>query len=132
MFRRPWRLVWFRWLLRRPSPESCSAPFGRGWPRRSCRRWPVCVRPEFAQCGQGYLESWGLALINIRWIFKHRIGGLPLAVLQAQVKAALTAGVAGNAADLLDQQYQRIAVAVETDVVQLLHMAGLFTLAPQF
>ena len=46
-------------------------------------------------------------------------------------KQLCAAGVAGDAADLLDLQQDRVVVAVEADLVHLLHVAGLLALAPQ-
>jgi hypothetical protein len=44
----------------------------------------------------------------------------------------VAAGVAGDAADLLDDQQQAVVVAVQADFAHLLHVAGCLALLPQF
>ena len=55
----------------------------------------------------------------------------PSAVVRAAEEAALAAGVAGDAADLLDHEQDRVAVAIEPDLAHALHVARRFALAPQ-
>ena len=70
-------------------------------------------------------------MINGVRIFKYRVDGLPLGVFVHAVEAALTTGMAGDITDLFDHQDDHIGVAVQAHFMQLLHMAGLFALAPQ-
>ena len=65
-------------------------------------------------------------------VFKHRFHNLPFAILEHAIEAAVTAGVAGDVADLLDLEDHHVGVAVDPHLVQGLHVPGLFTLAPQF
>jgi len=64
-------------------------------------------------------------------VLEHRLDGFPVAVLEDAIEAALTAGVAGDLADLFDHQDDDVAVAVQAHLMQVLDMSGLFTLAPQ-
>src|SRR5471032_1783499 len=64
-------------------------------------------------------------------IFQDRIDSFPVAVLEDAVEATLAAGMAGDVADLLDHQDDHVGVTVQAHLVQGLHVAGLFTLAPQ-
>ena len=55
----------------------------------------------------------------------------PCAVVEPLEEAALAPGVAGDAARLLDDEQDRVVVAVEADLAHALHVAGLLALAPQ-
>src|SRR5437588_4461878 len=70
-------------------------------------------------------------LVDERRILQHRIGRHPPPVHQFPEEAALAAGVAGNAAHLLHPEQQRIGVAVDAHLAQLLHVAGLLALSPE-
>src|SRR5207302_10309753 len=56
---------------------------------------------------------------------------IPLSVLEALVEAALAAGVARDAAHLLDDQQDAVAVAVEADLAHSLHVPRTLALAPE-
>ena len=64
-------------------------------------------------------------------VFENRVDGFPVAVLEDAIEAALTAGMAGDVADLLDHQDDHVSVTVQAHLMQGLHVAGLFALAPQ-
>src|SRR5471030_968475 len=64
-------------------------------------------------------------------VFEYRVDGFPVAVLEDAVEAALAAGMTGDVADLLDHQDDHIGVTVQAHLMQGLHVAGLFTFAPQ-
>nr|GFD57317.1 hypothetical protein [Tanacetum cinerariifolium] len=58
--------------------------------------------------------------------------GLPAGIVVDAVEAAFAAGMAGDAADLLDHQNDHVGVTVQTQFVEFLHMARFFAFAPQF
>src|SRR5690606_18694674 len=127
---RPWRPGWFPPTPRRPFPESCSGPCGTGWPRRSCRAPPACALPGLRPDGSG-CRSWLYLVVDGVGVLQLLVHRVPDAVAQHAVEAALAAGVAGDAADLLDLQHDHVGVAVQAQLVELLHMAGFLALAPQ-
>src|SRR5690242_8544015 len=71
-----------------------------------------------------------VAIHGIR-ILEHRLDGMPFAVVEAPIEAALAPGVAGDAAEGFDEQQDRIAIAVEADLVHVLDMTRTLALAPQ-
>mmetsp|Transcript_40887 Transcript_40887/g.52705 ORF Transcript_40887/g.52705 Transcript_40887/m.52705 type:complete len:88 (-) Transcript_40887:97-360(-) len=74
------------------------------------------------------------SLIDGLRVLQHRLGGGPDAVFQALEKAAVPAGVAGDAggvAELGDGQQQHVVVAVHPDAVHLLEVAALLALVPE-
>src|SRR5689334_15365048 len=91
-------------------------------PLRSSSTWARRVRVSlmFMPCG----------IDGVR-IFQDRVDGCPVAVLVDAIEAALAAGMASDVSDLLDHQNDDVGVAVQAHLVQGLHMAGLFALAPQ-
>ena len=61
----------------------------------------------------------------------HCIGHLPTGFLKTSVETALAPGMTGDAADLLDDVAQCIAITIQQNVMQCLNMTGLFALSPQ-
>src|SRR5512137_45485 len=55
----------------------------------------------------------------------------PAAAVEPLEEAALAPRVAGNAAGLLDDEQQRVVVAIESDLAHLLHVPRLLALAPE-
>src|SRR5690348_12980947 len=72
-----------------------------------------------------------VAAIDGGRILEDRLHGLPLVAFEPPVEAALAAGMAGDAAHLLDDQQDRVAIAIEADLAHPLHVARLLALAPQ-
>src|SRR6185369_15607677 len=74
------------------------------------------------------------SLIDLRGVFQHGVHGAPNAVLQLLEKAAVPAGVAGDAGlvpELGDGQQHDVVVAVHADGMDLLEMAALLALVPE-
>src|SRR5690606_16381802 len=69
--------------------------------------------------------------VDFARVLQDRVDAAPFALLEAAVVAALAAGVASDATKLLDPVAQAVAVTVEQDAVQHLHMARVLALAPQ-
>ena len=61
---------------------------------------------------------------------KDLVCGHPRLIFQPLIEAVCSARVTGDAADLLNLIADRVAVAVESDLYQLLHVPRLFTFAP--
>src|SRR6185437_10127213 len=72
-----------------------------------------------------------VAAIDGGRILEDRLDGLPFVAFEPPVEAALAAGVAGDAAHLLDNEQDRVAIAIEPDLAHALHVARLLALAPQ-
>ena len=64
-------------------------------------------------------------------ILQYWISRNPFAVLQFTVETAGTASMTGDAAFLLDLVNQHIAIAIETQLQQALHVTRLFAFAPE-
>src|SRR5688500_14411449 len=77
-----------------------------------------------------FMSSFSL-FVDERRILEHRIHRYPFPLLEYPEKAALAAGVAGDAADLLHAQQHRVGVAIDAHLEHLLHVPGFFALAPQ-
>src|SRR5439155_26651559 len=71
-----------------------------------------------------------IAIDRVR-IFEHRFDDDPFAIFEPLVKAALPARMTGNAADLFDDQKDRVAVAVHPNFPHALYMARAFAFAPE-
>src|SRR6476660_3773973 len=69
--------------------------------------------------------------IDGRRIFDDRVRSLPFAAVQPAIKTALATRMARNATLRLDDQQDRVAVAVETHLAHALHVARLLALVPQ-
>src|SRR5690606_25265664 len=75
--------------------------------------------------------SFMLVLIDMFRVLDDRITIVPLAVTENLVEAAFPAGMAGDAAALLDLHDDDVVVAIQPQLVQDLYMARLFALAPE-
>src|SRR5512132_1119879 len=64
-------------------------------------------------------------------ILEHGLDRFPAIVLEPQKKAAFASGVARDPAQLLDDDEDRVVVAIEPDFLDLLDMPGLLALPPQ-
>src|SRR5471032_243321 len=73
-------------------------------PLRSSSTWARRVRVS--------LMAVSCAIDGVR-VFEYRVDGLPVAVFEDAIEAALTTGMAGDVADLLDHQDDDVGVAVQ-------------------
>src|SRR5260221_13823001 len=63
---------------------------------------------------------------------EHALGnGFQLAGVELAEEAALVALVTGGAADLVHLEQDCVGVAIDADLLDFLHVAGLFALAPE-
>src|SRR5258708_23432610 len=69
--------------------------------------------------------------VNRLRVLEDRLDIMPRAVFETPEEAARVAGVAADAAFLLDDEQDRVAVAVEADLADALHVSRGFALAPE-
>ena len=130
--RRPWRPSPSRWPPRRSSSGSRRRP----WRTATRRRNPTASAPRARRD-----RSRPAARARRRWIsHRRRSPSGPSARARHHAtrrssslrkKQRSWPGVAGDAADLLDDEHDRVAVAIEADLAHALHVAGRLALAPQ-
>src|SRR5690606_36677814 len=108
------------------------------WPYTSWRgRRPgrAGAIPAYRPIGPAGLRCLADSLVNQFRVFQDRVDlrpdGLAGSAVQAPEKTALAAGMAGDAAFLLDLEQHHVAVAIQADFVHHLHVPGFFPLAPQ-
>src|SRR5882672_718883 len=126
---------------RRFSPQARSRSLPRRFSSASRRRpWRTSSRRRTSWDRRAYAPRWSrrcaagclsFFLVDERWILQHRIDRHPFPVLEFAEKAALAPRVAGDTADLLHLQQDRVGVAVDTHFAHLLRVARLLALAPQ-
>src|SRR5262252_8148543 len=105
----------------RPNRETAanrSAPARRCWSRASSSRRP---------------SAWAASLLAVELARRHHGLGQrdQPAVARGTVEAAAPPGVAGDAV-LIDEQQHRVAIAIDAQLHQPLHLAGALALAPEF
>src|SRR5438105_55210 len=71
-----------------------------------------------------------VAIDRVR-ILQHRFDWNPFPVFEPLVKTALPACMTGDAADLFDEQKNRVVVAVHPNFPHALYMARAFAFAPE-
>ena len=102
------------------------------WRHRNCRAPPACAPPAFPSVGRR------MSLISCKsrqGSFSTGIGRHPISsahFLQFLKETARASGMTGDAAQLFNLQQDHVVVAIQADFFDLLHMAGLFALVPQF
>jgi hypothetical protein len=73
----------------------------------------------------------GFFMINIVRTFNDRLIYQPLILIQFFKKAVMSTSVTSNAPYLLNLDENNIFIAIQPDFMDMLHMTGFFTLAPQ-
>src|SRR4029079_6528095 len=112
--RRRLRTAWRRRICRDRRPSS----------PRSSRRCAPASRTARVSCRLSLLVD------ELR-ILQHRIRFDPFPVLQFAEETAFVPRMAGDASHLLDPEQDGVGVAVDADLLHLLHVPGFLALAPQ-
>jgi hypothetical protein len=75
-------------------------------------------------------RQYPFSAIHFFWIFKHWIDSFPLIVFEPLIKTTVPAGVARDSAFLINLHQNHIAVTVQSDFADFLHIARLLSLSP--
>src|SRR5829696_1907203 len=79
----------------------------------------------------GVSTNLALTAVDLGRLFEHRIGQNPPPILKPPEKTTLASGMAGNAACLIHTQEHSVRIAVDTQLLHPLYVAGLLSLAPK-